>query len=107
VGWAGGTLAVAATGPFPAGERLNLFVPSEFIAFADGGAGENVVSGTIEEIKCVGDMTTLTTRVAGAADALLRFTVSARERAQRTLAQGTSVRLRLLAAGLHLIPQGR
>jgi molybdate transport system ATP-binding protein len=107
VHWADRALAIAATGPFRAGERVNLFAPPECIAFADGGEGENVVAGTIEETRFLGDMTTITARVAGAADARLRFIVSARERAERTLAQGTSVRLRLLAAGLHLIPPGR
>jgi molybdate transport system ATP-binding protein len=101
--WAGGVLALAATGPFRAGDKVNLFVPSECIAFAAGGQGENVIAGTIEKMRPHGDVSAAIVGLPDAGAVRLRFTLTPRERIERGLIEGRAVRLQLKPAHLHLL----
>jgi molybdate transport system ATP-binding protein len=102
---AGGPLVVDGSVPFARGEAVSVLLPSEFLAFADAGARENVLKGTIAEIRAQGDISMIFVRLDQPGGPLIRLTLASRERNERVLAQGQPLRLHISPAHIHLMPR--
>ncbi len=103
--WGEHRLDVATTGEFQDGERVAWLVPPDYVVFAEPGAADeqtNVLSGTLTDIKPLGERTALTLRLPQ--DAELRMHVPTREARARPLSLATELSVRLVPEGIHLMP---
>ena len=104
--WAGGTLHAAETGRFNVGDQVAFLVPPDYIALQAGNssADDNIVSGVVCDLRSLGEMTVVFARVDNTS-ATLQFRLPSRQAREASSAPGDRVRLRLFAAGVHLMPR--
>ena len=106
--WGARCLEIAETGAFEAGDDVDWMIPNSHIllhrrARPSRGERENPVTGRVDEITPLGEVTAVTMSVADVSDQQLNFTVAAHTAKRNDLRSGADVAVSLLADGLHLM----
>lgn len=107
--WAGRTLEARHAPAFAPGTRVTWVIPAENVILhrrdrPSRGERENPVNGMIDECTELGEMTSVTIRVAAPGDAPLSMTVPTHVARRNRLAPGENVTVSLLAEGIHIMP---
>jgi molybdate transport system ATP-binding protein len=108
--WAGGTLDVANTGAFLAGQPVNWLIPSDAIVLhrrgrPSQGERENPMLGRVTQLTRLGDQTAVTVSLAATPSAVLNFRLPTHTARRNELSVGVDVTLSLLADSIHLLPR--
>lgn len=110
--WANGTLEIAKTGTFKAGDLVTWLAPSDHVVLhrrdrPSLGERENPVHGRISEFVVLGEQCLVTLQIDGNSGAplMLNFKVSTHAARRNGLAVGERAAVSLLASGLHLMPR--
>jgi molybdate transport system ATP-binding protein len=107
--WRGYTLELAYAPEREAGSPVCWVIPAGSVILhrrdqPSGGEHENPVQGVIADCVPLGDTTSLSMRVDGAADAPLHFSVATHVARRNGLAAGEQIAVSLLADAIHLMP---
>jgi molybdate transport system ATP-binding protein len=107
--WRGYLLEARLARSFAPGSRVSWVIPPGTIVLhrrdrPSRGEHENPIAGQVAELAVMGETTALTLHVDGAADCVLNFNVSTHAARRNNIAVGATVKVSLLAEGIHLMP---
>jgi len=110
--WAGGTLEIARTGPFRAGDKVMWLAASDHVVLhrrdrSSLGERENPVHGRVTEFAVLGEQSLVTLQIEANSERpmALNFKVATHAARRNGIAVGEDVAVSLLASGLHLMPR--